>query len=532
MLFRKKLFNSVNWEHIIPLLASTFLLISCILVSSKKFFWNDELLSFFLINDSSFSHMFAAWGDKFNQAPPLYFIVCWLWAKVFGSTDLSLRLFSSFTICITFIFVWITLRRTYHFWAVSLGTLSVFCLSKLVLYHNAEVRMYGLFAAMCALGFLLFDTISRTKKCSWKVLVANGLAHAAIVLTHLYGLFYSAAILVSFIAVDRLSKKFRLPVYFSVVSGWIFLLPLLFTILEQSDNAAKWFSAPTKRQFFAYLIFSPDFIKLIIAFLIVSVLLRIVDAFRKTPLSTNKDCNSQLSSEGSLFILAATFFGVPFLALILTLTIKPILNDRYLIPTITVSWTILMTYLASLLFPKAAISKENIGKPLSIRMLINPRNLILSTLAFLLLVYPIYYAQKWSQYTQRPGAIDATFGYTKLPIAMEAGHDFLPRLRYAENPKRYFHIRDWNTAVKNTASRYATGDYTHLEALNRQYPFIQSIQSQEFLSKYDRFLVLNEDDQKWFESRVQNNPDYTVTSLGVVDQGTLGPLKMFLAEKN
>src|SRR6478672_13132882 len=86
------------WEYLIPVFAVTSLLISCVIVSSKKFFWNDELLSFYLLNDRSLPHMLVAWSDKFNQAPPFYFIIGWLWDKVFGSTELSLRLFSSLSI--------------------------------------------------------------------------------------------------------------------------------------------------------------------------------------------------------------------------------------------------------------------------------------------------------------------------------------------------------------------------------------------------------------------------------------------------
>lgn len=526
MILRKRLLKSVNWEYIVPLFACTVLLASCIIVSNKKFFWNDEMLSFFLIDDRSLLHMFSAWGDKFNQAPPLYFVLGWLWAKVFGSSDLSLRLFSSVTLCIAFTLVWLTLRRTYHFWAVGLGTLAVFCLSELVLYHNVEVRMYGLFAAICALGVFLFDAMNRQEHCSQRILIANCFTHAAIVLTHLYGVFYSGAILISFVLVDRALTRFRPRVYLSLLAGWLFLVPLIPTIVEQSNNAAKWFSVPSRSRFFNYLLFSSLSLHIIIAFCIAAAFLRVIEAFYKDHDKASKD-NFYRISEAWLFVLAAAFLAVPFLALLISTTVKPILNDRYLIPTITVSWSILLTYLTSLLFPEIALEK---GKTKVRKLMFNSRNLLLSTLALLILIYPINHARKWREYTSRPGANDLSFGYVNLPIAMEAGHDFLPRLRYAANPERYFHIRDWETAVKNTTSSYATGDYVHLEALSRQYSFIQSVQSQAFLSQHDRFLVLNENDQKWFESRIKNDTAYNITSLGTTE-GELDSLEMFLVEK-
>jgi hypothetical protein len=118
---------------------------------------------------------------------------------------------------------------------------------------------------------------------------------------------------------------------------------------------------------------------------------------------------------------------------------------------------------------------------------------------------------------------------------MEAGHDFLPRFFYSPKPSRYFHILDWETAVKNLTSIIATGDYVHLKAISRQYPFIQSVESDDFLKKHDRFLVLNEGDQypsagKWFEARIKSNPGYEAKRLGTVP-GVWGPLEVFLVER-
>lgn len=111
MTLETKTSSSNKWEYLVPLLATVSLIIACAIASDKKPFWNDELLSFFLISDPSFTHLMGAWGDTFNQAPPLYFLLGWLWAKVFNTTDLSLRLFSSLSICVVFTLVWITLWR-------------------------------------------------------------------------------------------------------------------------------------------------------------------------------------------------------------------------------------------------------------------------------------------------------------------------------------------------------------------------------------------------------------------------------------
>jgi uncharacterized membrane protein len=268
-----------KWEYIVPALFTVSLIVACAIASAKKNFWNDELLSFYLLTDSSFTHMMVAWGDTFNQAPPLYFILGWLWAKVFGNTEFSLRLFSSLSISVAFTLVWITLKRTYKFWVASIGTLSVFCLSELILYHNVEVRMYGLFAAVCAWGLLQFHTINRRENLSRKLLVTNTFIHAAIVLTHLYGILYSGAILAVFILRDIYFFKFKFwqtKVYLSVILGWLVLIPCIPPIVNQSNNHAKWFTLVSGSTLLNYFIFSPKLSLLVLALLLASVLLYII----------------------------------------------------------------------------------------------------------------------------------------------------------------------------------------------------------------------------------------------------------------
>ena len=521
MTFETKNSKLKKWEYIVPVLVTVSLIVACAIASAKKTFWNDELLSFYLLSDPSFTHMMVAWGDTFNQSPPLYFILGWLWAKVFGTTEFSLRLFSSLTISAAFTLVWITLRRTYNFWSASIGTLSVFCLSELILYHNAEVRMYGLFAAVCAWGLLQFHTINRNENLSCKQLVTNSLIHSAIVLTHLYGILYSGAILTVFIIRDIYFFKFKLwrtNVYWSVILGWLVLIPCIAPLANQSNNHAKWFTLVNASTFLNYFIFSSKFSWFFIALILTSVVVYTTQKTRQSVEVSN--LNYPKLDEIFILILAGAFMAIPILAWIISLTIKPMLNDRYIIPTTAIGWPILMAYLFYRLFPII----EN-------KKLFNRQSLILVGLTASLLLHPIYSAKVVGSYSPKPGTNDQKYGYSELPIAMEAGHDFLPRFHYSSKPSRYFHILDWEIALKNTDSAYATGNYTHIAALQRHYPFINIMQNQEFLKKYDGFLVLNETDQKWFEWRVQNNPKYTVKSLGIVEQGAVSPLELFLVER-
>jgi hypothetical protein len=390
--------------------------------------------------------------------------------------------------------------------------------------------MYGLFTTVCAFGLLQFDSINKRQKCSWAFLSINSFIHSTIVLTHLYGVFYSAAILVSFIVRDNYFRIFRPKVYLSVLLGSSILIPLSPLIINQSDNSATWFPIVTLAETINMLIPFSIFSWFILSLLIISILLYVIESCGETRSEIIHTNTSTQIPEISLLIFAAFFLLVPVAAWIITVTLKPLLNDRYIIPTITLSWSILLTFLTSRIIPDFQdFSTVHKATSQNAAQGFNLRATILSALALALLLHPIYYALKFSAHSQRPGANDVSYGYTDLPIAMEAGHDFLPRFYYATKPGRYFHILDWGTAVKNVDSIIATGDYVHLEALSRNYPFIQSVQSTAFLRRYDRFLVLNEQDQKWFEARVKNSPEYKIRQLGL-EQGARGILEVFLVE--
>src|SRR4051812_41834418 len=98
---------------LIPILGCVSLIISALLVAQKKRLSNDEILSLVLFQDPSFSHMLSAWGDTFNQAPPLYFVLGWVWDKALGSSDITLRLFSSLCLCLALLCTW---RALYRVW--------------------------------------------------------------------------------------------------------------------------------------------------------------------------------------------------------------------------------------------------------------------------------------------------------------------------------------------------------------------------------------------------------------------------------
>jgi hypothetical protein len=514
-----------KWEYVVPALAAGSLIVSCVILSSKRYLWNDELQSYLLFGDHSFRHMMIAFGDKFTNVPPLYFVLGWLWARAFGITELSLRLFTTLGMSVACVVTWITLRRNYRFWPTVIGTLGVFCVADLVLTQNAEARMYGLFLAVCALGVLEFDVINR-QRCSTPMLLVNALIHAAIVQTHLFGIIYSGVILGAFIVRDRFFDVFRPRVYLSVLLGWLSLIPYVPTFLNQVDagNPRAWIPIPDLNKLTLALVpsASPFFSVVIMLLLIISAIQFVNGASDSRNVQLH---NEQASSadEVSLPILSCLFLAVPLCVWILSRTVKPLFVARYMIPG-TLAWAILLAYLASRLIER---EKLRFSGALGLKL----ASVLLWGLTIILLIYPITYA--WTFRSEPfPGIRDANYGYRNLPIVTTFSHDFMKRFHYSPERKRYFFALDWEAALDVRSGLFSPQEYKAMDALKRDYRKVfgdHIVQLSDFLGRHDRFLVLAETNYwptctaqdvhcpRWLEMRIQNNPTYKVTALGGVD---------------
>jgi Dolichyl-phosphate-mannose-protein mannosyltransferase len=541
-----------NLEYVVPALGTVSLIISCVVFSAKKYFVNDELLSYYLLSDKSFLHMLSAFHDKINAAPPLYFLLGWIWARVFGASELSLRLFSCLGMSAALWLLWVTLRRTYRFWPTSIGALSVFCTSGIVLYQNSEARWYGLFIAFCAVGLLLYDTACRKSEVSRCLLIGTVCTHAAIVNTHLFGLIYSAALLLALILRDRCLKAARVQLYLSIALSWFSLIPYIPSFLNQSAAASlrTWLPKPVLGDLVQFMtlsspsLLSGDSLQTLVN-LFALVLLVITSGAQfllcqtegRNGYENREEGQPRHDSEAALLIVAYAFLTVPVFIWVLSQGPKPIFCDRYMLPT-ALSWSILLAYVASrLLYQRLPTFKK--GKSLSYHFrMAAVRSIFLIPLILLLLAQPVVLAVG-SRQESLPGLHHDKAGYNDLPIVIQHSHVFLRCLHYSPARGRYFFILDWEAAADEASGLFGPQEFKNLEALARNYPDLQKhiVSGEEFLRKHDRFLVLGsvESNSKvcscdikgglhtkwedlscpqWLRLRVLADPHYRIQPLG------------------
>jgi 4-amino-4-deoxy-L-arabinose transferase-like glycosyltransferase len=530
----------IDWQgYLIPVLAACSLLISCTLISTKKLFWFDELLTVYLVNDPSFIHMLRALGDQVDTTPPLFYILAWLWAKLFGGTELPLRLFSSLGFCGALFAVWAMLRRAYSSWVSAIVVLGVFCLSHIILLQNAEARFYGLFLVVSALGCLQFVHLANRPHPSWRSLLFNAIIHAAIVLSHVFGVLYSVAILGAFILRDRYFKVFRPSVYLSILLGYLAFLPWLPSFLRQSDvgNPVSWLPTPrlaSLAETYGFSILSSFRLNLVlwvvlIGLMVISLRFLFTATFAIDKLKTVESSQAQLRSlnaEISLHILAWILLSVPVVAWLVSVMVKPIFSERYMIPSM-IGWSILLAYPISRFLVPAHFSHW-LSPLMGDR---RPRNvyfkqLLFSTIVIGCLIYPVVYATKFNQWKYL-GLLENRYGYETLPVAVESAQDYLPRFYYAPQPSRYSLILYWQIKQGPNQNWSSTVDYKLMQALKRHYPFHQMMQGNDFLAQHERFLVLDKKQILWYEGTLQANPDYTSKVLGPVED-----MKLILVTRN
>ena len=517
------------------------LLVACAWLAIKRDYWHDELFSWYLLTDPSFSHMLQAFGDKINNTPSLYFVMGWSWAQVFGGSELSLRLFSSLGVCASLVLVWLTLRRYYDFWPVALGVLTVFCTADLILEQNAEARMYGLYLATAALTLVTYDRICQTLgPPSLGLLITNGLVHAALIHTHLHGAFYSGAILVAVVVYDKVGGNLRWRVYASIVLSWLTIILYIPAFLVQADagRPRSWMPEPLWRDlmwlFSDYRAYYHP-----VALIILLLLAAIGGIVLKNRTDAAMPPARERAQDLHLLLFSMAMMAVPVGVWIISKFSRPIFFDRYLIPTaLGITW--LLTVGTRHLLPFISDMSALWRRPFKLRFDgAAALNLAVLIFCLVLVLNPILVAKN-TEGTALGAEWKVPSGYEDLPLVFEASGHYHRHLFYSKNRERYYYVLDHEAASSPVSGQFGLQDYKHFDALRRQYPDYfrgQIIESDDFLDRFDRFLVLDYPRYdrpcppmatgglidvprfeelhcpQWLETRILNNPDYEVTEL-------------------
>lgn len=134
----------------------TFLVEKTPLVFFTQSLWRDEAFSYLLAKKNLFEIVFLTAKD-FN--PPLYYFLLHFWMKIFGASEIALRLPSLIFFWATLYIGFLFLNEVFEFSInKSFFYLLFFLFNPLLNYYAFEARMYTLFAFLSSLSFYAFIT--------------------------------------------------------------------------------------------------------------------------------------------------------------------------------------------------------------------------------------------------------------------------------------------------------------------------------------------------------------------------------------
>lgn len=488
------------------------LLMACWIESERKYFWADELFAWTLVTDGSYTHMLRALAGGADGAPPLYYSLARLWAYAFGASEISLRTLSSLGFGIALGLTWRVLAKEYGTRAALLGSLTMFCASPVLLTQNAEGRFYGLLMALSACALALYSKAARQRALSPRLYAATTLTHAGLVLCHVYGGLYSAALLVAMLAWDRRERAFRPAWCASVVLGWAAFIPWMRPFMRQARAFQPHSWIPV-----------PDLGMLVRAYAFENPTLVWIGAMLLCVLAWKAKCaESDRTSVGltlrvgnfSVLLAGAAFLTVPLVAFTISYVSSSIFLDRYFLPA-SLGAAILVSHLT------AAILRSSPGAAGS--------RLAWATIYCGFLTLPLIRAAR-EQSPSLPGDGLALATAPLLPLVAEDSHDYLAGTHYAlstsrasvmriaasrgESMDRLSHlgklafIVDVEVALDPRNTRRAINETRLLEQRRASFHDRAIMTTQELSRTWPAFMVLDDPAHLWYELRIQSNPAY------------------------
>ncbi|WP_373497037.1 hypothetical protein [Aquiflexum sp.] len=518
------------------------LISSCVIMASKKIFWNDEIYSWFLLSDPSFLHMWEAFNDQINNTPPLYFLIGWPWAQIFGDSTISLRLFSALGICAALVLVWVILRRFYTFWPVVIGMAVVFCTSHLIQEQNTEARMYGLYLATAALTLFVYDRICRTPAPGNKLLMVNFLAHTALIHTHLHGTFYSGALLVALIVYDFFFEKLRPKVYLTIIGSWLTFLFYLPAFLVQIgvSKPRGWLPEPVLIDLMNLFFGRNNFfnpVTLILVFLIATLGYILI----RRPQNDIYFSKEKPADSKHLLLASFAWVAVPLGVYILSKFMQPIFWNRYFLPT-GLGIAIIIVHNLHPIIKTMGIQGEDTSEIFFFRK--RTTGYLISHITLLLFYLAIIWIplKRSISFQENPRIAESSImleTHSDLPIVCQFSYYFWENLFYDPQPEKYYFILDEEGALEGNSGMFGAQEFKHMTAILRNYPahlYDQVVESKTFLSRFDRFIVMdypvydkacpdkvkglyqaklweNVHCPQWLENNILSNPEYRITEI-------------------
>ena len=204
----------------------------------EQSFWYDEAITHGIVAHS-LGHVLST-VPKSESTPPLYYLLVWLWSRVFGTYEVGLRSFSALCGTLTIPLVWLLARRLVSE-RVGLVAALITAVNPILFWYSQEARSYALLVLLSALS--LWALVWALEAPSARRLLLWGLSGAVALCVHYFAVFLVAAealwLLFALRSARRLTAARVAVALGPVVVAGAALLPLA---IHQNDGRAGFIS--------------------------------------------------------------------------------------------------------------------------------------------------------------------------------------------------------------------------------------------------------------------------------------------------
>lgn len=494
-----------------------------VITSRSHYLWYDELATWSLVSDPSVTHMVRAIGLGAENNPPLYHLILRGWAAVAGTGTAALRAFTTLMFCVAFALMWSVLRsRGFSVRATALGCLTAFCTSVTVVEQVGSARFYGLFTALCLVAVIVTLRLCDRGTPGLRELAANGAVVAALAYTHLFGLLYGGALLAVVAVLDLVRRRFRPAVYASFLLGWATFIPWVKPTQVQADlgKPRSLFKPPQLSDALDIIHGNPSLFSLVVVAAIVLLAaewhgrwtLRGSDG---TAGDTSFASTAPTASRGprgdlALALVAASLVAMPIAVFVESRLRIPILQPRYLLPSI-VGWGFVLAQIVAA--GEAAL--DGSARPAWLR----------GAWTALTAALPLWLVALARLTPPDPSPRLALEPLARRggPIVVEAGMTFRGLRDDSRSvDDRYVFPLDSTVAFAPGSVPPSIQLYKILRIYAREGYLGHSVTpSAPFLCATPRFLVLDDPAVRWFETRIAPDPAFTSTPALTLPDGAV-----------
>ena len=167
------------WEMFFLLAFAAGILVAAFWQSGKLYFNNDELLTAVLVSNPHFSEMWRVIKHGGELNPPLFFVLEWFVAQIFGTSELALRSISAGSVALAGGVLFFLVRSWTGPRIAALAVALVLGLSREVFFFASQARYYGLLLLLVSLAAFL-SLRSDEDRPGWRECFLIWLANCAI----------------------------------------------------------------------------------------------------------------------------------------------------------------------------------------------------------------------------------------------------------------------------------------------------------------------------------------------------------------